>query len=265
MQKGFTLIETMVVVSIIGMLSSTILAALNQTRVSGRDSARLQQARQIDLGVQLYIADMGHPPDLQGNCGKNVNLNGQNVSDCIAISTAGAGSENSTAWNLFRQDLAPYISQIPADPCGINGCTNSSGQRTGYRYYSPAAVRYYCSSNCNDDDDDDDYELEITNEDSGDDVSGSGGSSYPFIFEYTLGANRGDEVTVTGSGFNPWPIEVHLDPVAGGGGMTISPPNSGKVNYFEFTIPLNAELGPYDLSVTTANETESNIVPFTIH
>ena len=52
--KGFTLIELLVVVAIIGILSSIVLASLNNARKKGRDARRIADVKQLQLALELY-------------------------------------------------------------------------------------------------------------------------------------------------------------------------------------------------------------------
>jgi len=52
--KGFTLIELMVVISIIGLLSSIILVSLNTARAKARDAKRISDLHNIQLALELY-------------------------------------------------------------------------------------------------------------------------------------------------------------------------------------------------------------------
>ncbi len=54
---GFTLIELLVVIAIIGVLASVVLAALNDARVTARDSASIQQAKQLMVALEMYRND----------------------------------------------------------------------------------------------------------------------------------------------------------------------------------------------------------------
>ncbi|MBI5456834.1 type II secretion system protein [Candidatus Kaiserbacteria bacterium] len=56
-EKGFTLIELLVVIAVIGLLSSVILASLNNARKKGRDTRRIEDLRQI--GNEIAILDTG--------------------------------------------------------------------------------------------------------------------------------------------------------------------------------------------------------------
>ena len=60
--KGFTLIEILIVVSIIGVLSSLTLLGLGSFRASGRDVKRVTDLRQITNALELYYAKTGNYP-----------------------------------------------------------------------------------------------------------------------------------------------------------------------------------------------------------
>jgi len=65
-QKGFTLIEILIVVSIIGVLSSLTLLGLGSFRASGRDVKRVTDLRQITNALELYYAKVGEYPPTAG-------------------------------------------------------------------------------------------------------------------------------------------------------------------------------------------------------
>ncbi len=142
MKRGFTLIEILVVISIVSMLSSVIIASVSPARAMARDAARMQQVRQIDLAIQLYKANKGHAPDFGGSCAAQMTaMSWDVIPGCIAISTAGVSSPGQTAWQALKNDLAPYLPSIPNDPCGTN-CEIVYGNDLGYTYYTPAALQY---------------------------------------------------------------------------------------------------------------------------
>jgi prepilin-type N-terminal cleavage/methylation domain-containing protein len=59
LQNGFTLIELMVVISIIGTLSTIVLGSLQQARMQANDSKRLQEIQQMQTALELYRDDHG--------------------------------------------------------------------------------------------------------------------------------------------------------------------------------------------------------------
>jgi prepilin-type N-terminal cleavage/methylation domain-containing protein len=53
-KKGFTLLELLVVIGIIGLLASMVLASLDGTKKRGRDARRISDIKQIQLALELY-------------------------------------------------------------------------------------------------------------------------------------------------------------------------------------------------------------------
>lgn len=53
-KKGFTLIEVLVVVGIIGLLSAVVLVGIGPFRAKGRDARRISDLRQVQSGLELY-------------------------------------------------------------------------------------------------------------------------------------------------------------------------------------------------------------------
>ena len=54
-RDGFTLIALLVVIAIIGILSSVVLASLNSARKKGRDARRVAGIKQMQLALELYF------------------------------------------------------------------------------------------------------------------------------------------------------------------------------------------------------------------
>jgi prepilin-type N-terminal cleavage/methylation domain-containing protein len=219
MKRAFTLVEILVVVSIISMLSSVVIATITPARARARDTARIQQIRQLDLAIQLYKANTGHAPDLSAGCKiqQQAMQHDQAVSACVAISTQGVAGD--TPWSRLKSDLAPYISSLPSDPCGAN-CTSTSGYPVGYTYVAPAAMQYFCQSDCVADDSS--YQvyaaLETTSSLSGGGSSSSSGTYYPPVAD-TLSPSVPTNVTATLVG--SWPsltVSVSWTPSTDTGG-----------------------------------------------
>lgn len=65
--KGFTLIEMLVVVAIIGLLSAVVVVGLTGAREKARDSRRVADLREIQNQLELdYDSSTGYPADIQG-------------------------------------------------------------------------------------------------------------------------------------------------------------------------------------------------------
>lgn len=118
--KAFTLIELLIVISIIGLLSSVILASLKSARAKARDAKRAQDMRQIQMALTLYYDDNNKFPDTTCPCGNG----GWETSDADI--------------NQFLESLAPkYISKVSVDP--INK------RDAGFSFFGPRAGSYFYS------------------------------------------------------------------------------------------------------------------------
>lgn len=53
-QKGFTLVELLIVISIVGLMSSIVLTPLNTATSMARDAQRKAHLDQVRIGLQLY-------------------------------------------------------------------------------------------------------------------------------------------------------------------------------------------------------------------
>ncbi len=70
-KTGFTLIEILIVVSIIGLLASIIFVGLGSSRARGRDARRVADLSSIQTGLELFFSKNGkypanYPDDLIG-------------------------------------------------------------------------------------------------------------------------------------------------------------------------------------------------------
>lgn len=54
---GFTLVEMLVVIAIIGLLSSAVIVGLNEARSKARDSRRIADLRQIQNGLEVFYSN----------------------------------------------------------------------------------------------------------------------------------------------------------------------------------------------------------------
>lgn len=115
-QRGFTLIELLVAISIIGVLSSFLLANFVGVRQRARDGVRKADLRQIQSALELYRSDQSTYPNSP-------------LPACRSALTAGS---------------VTYMQKIPCDPSSGASYTYSVG--AGNSTYSIFA----CLENGND-------------------------------------------------------------------------------------------------------------------
>lgn len=102
-KKGFTLIEMLVVVSLIGILTTLVVANLNSARQRARDTQRKSDLRSIETALRLYYQDCQAFPD---------NSSGGEINGCGTCSTG-----TTCAWGEeFTVGSNTYISALPKDP-----------------------------------------------------------------------------------------------------------------------------------------------------
>jgi prepilin-type N-terminal cleavage/methylation domain-containing protein len=58
-RRGFTIVEFLVVLAIIGLLATLALLALSSARTKTRDNARLLQVREVQTALELFTLDSG--------------------------------------------------------------------------------------------------------------------------------------------------------------------------------------------------------------
>ena len=121
--SGFTLIELMVVIAIIGILASTVISNLSNAKASARDVLRVQDMKTIHIAFELFFNDNGHYPDV----------------DQTGISDSG---EMLGVGNPIDVALSPYLDPIPKDPLhdGGTGLTPVGGALYFYGYDPTHAV-----------------------------------------------------------------------------------------------------------------------------
>ena len=75
-RKGFTLVELIVVITIIGILATMGLASLLDARESARDARRQSDLAQLRLALALYFEDyQSYPPPVAGSgAGPDISL-----------------------------------------------------------------------------------------------------------------------------------------------------------------------------------------------
>ncbi|GEM_PF-2075484 len=105
-KKGFTLLEILVVLTIVGILSSIIIIGLASIQARGRDTRRIKDLSEVQHALEFYLSKFGSYPD-------------------------------ASSWEQLRQILLSSqldISVVPNDP--------ASGRTYGYCHSGGSPDRY---------------------------------------------------------------------------------------------------------------------------
>lgn len=114
-QKGFTLIEVLVVIGILGVLATVALVAINpaEAQKKARDTQRLKDVATLNTILESYLND--------------------NPGQVLTKKSSGTGTNKAcaaTGW--LGINLCPYVTVVPTDPASRTASfTNSTGVTTG--------------------------------------------------------------------------------------------------------------------------------------
>lgn len=129
--KGFTLVELLVVISIIAVLISAAMVAFSDSRMKSRDAKRTADMDAFNKAINLYINDNGDAPLPSGW------VDGVSSGECLKFN-AGAGLALATAGILKFIPTDPrFPNRVPA----VNDCEMDSngdpkvGACNGMCYY----------------------------------------------------------------------------------------------------------------------------------
>lgn len=117
-RKAFTLVELLVVISIIGLLSTVAVVSLGSARQKSRNTKRVTDIKQLVTAFSLAYDTNGSFPDSSASSGGFA---------CVAAACTGswASPANATVDAIM---FPTFMGQKPLDP------TDGLRSRTGYRY-----------------------------------------------------------------------------------------------------------------------------------
>lgn len=111
MANGFTIVELLIVVVVIGLLAAITIVAYNGIQQRGRDAERSAEMNTIEKALALYFIDNGSYP----TCTNTVYVPGSTAGGCN--------------FTVITSSLVPkYINAMPTDPI------NSGNDKYMYAY-----------------------------------------------------------------------------------------------------------------------------------
>ncbi len=133
-QAGFTIVELLIVIVVIGILAALVLNTFQGVQARARDTERKTDINAIATQLEAYYADYGHYPSgstTVDTCGEN--NAGTYSGDCslTVLTTRGLDAE------ALNQPDSTAISVVSTTPTPSNG---------NYYYYPTGCTNERCSS-----------------------------------------------------------------------------------------------------------------------
>lgn len=140
-KSGFTLIELVIVISIIGVLMTLGIGSYAQAQKRARDAKREAEMKEIMFALTKYYIDHGQYPPTPPSYGEN---------NCSGWDTSNTDGDNDGIFFLDPLVEGGYLDRSYRDPldarstsCGGHGVT----QGHNYFYYRYTAGQYGCPAN----------------------------------------------------------------------------------------------------------------------
>ena len=125
-KKGFTLLELITVISIIGLLANSVFASVFVARASARDVVRLNDLKAIASAFHQYNIDNGGYPDkedYEALSGTTLTVERWTEGECIGDGAL-CGFVAGEGTNYLEDLLRPYLDPIPKDP--LHDCPDTA-------------------------------------------------------------------------------------------------------------------------------------------
>lgn len=105
-KNGFTLVELLVVMSIIGVLAALAVGSFRTAQMRGRDATRKSDLKQIAHSLELFYADYGTYPSSSAD----------KIAGCSYDFATGTGTVCTWGTGEFSDGKTVYFKVLPADP-----------------------------------------------------------------------------------------------------------------------------------------------------
>ncbi len=136
LKKGFTLVELLVVVSIISLISSVVLATVQTAKQKGIASGIVSNVKQYMIAFEQYYNDNGGYPNPLGTAGMM----------CLGTAGCSPGFTAYTSNATLISNLSPYIKSSPLSTSIYSGPWGSGTQGAyGVVYQCTSAVTGPCT------------------------------------------------------------------------------------------------------------------------
>ena len=146
-KRGFTLIEVLVVISIIAILSAILFASFGSAREDARNKALRSELKEVQLALELYRSQNGeYPPTADQSIGNPCTSSGGGVD---SANTQGCGSNAIIGDPSTGEVIVPeFISQLPTHSDSANSNCNIIYQvdSANHSWYKLTAERCFAGA-----------------------------------------------------------------------------------------------------------------------
>jgi general secretion pathway protein G len=129
-QRGFTIVELLIVIVVIGILAAITVVAFGATQSKARDAQRKSDVEAIVKALELHYNDKGFYPNSTTYTPGSTTIN-------AAWSTTADAS-----WANLEAVLQPYINKLPRDPTSTPAVDIRSVAGYDYQYFGNQST--YC-------------------------------------------------------------------------------------------------------------------------
>jgi prepilin-type N-terminal cleavage/methylation domain-containing protein len=131
--KGFTIVELLIVIVVIGILAAITIVAYSGIQARARDSIRQEDATTITKALELYYIDKGYYPNATKYTPGSTAIN------------SGWSTTTDGSWSNLVAVLNPYVSKLPSPP-GSSSLTPAVTGGNNYDYFGFSDSSYCGSS-----------------------------------------------------------------------------------------------------------------------
>ncbi|MDQ5932109.1 MAG: ral secretion pathway protein [Patescibacteria group bacterium] len=128
MRRGFTIVELLIVIVVIGILAAITLVAFNSVQAGARDSDRKAAVAALIRGLELYYGENGRYPTSSGST--TINASWSTTADA--------------SWAHLENQLRPYMGSVPNEPRSTPGVAAMNAGGYNFDYYANASN--YCGA-----------------------------------------------------------------------------------------------------------------------